>query len=36
MAETFDELPVVEAQDVKLFNKWSSDDVNVNDISLTV
>ena len=35
MAETFEDLPVVEAQDVKLFNKWSSDDVNVTDISLT-
>jgi len=26
---------IVETQDVKLFGKWSSEDVNVNDISLT-
>jgi len=34
--EMFDEEPqaVVETQDVKLFGKWSSDDVNVGDISL--
>lgn len=25
-----------EAQDIKLFGKWSSDDVQVGDISLTV
>jgi small subunit ribosomal protein S5e len=28
-------LAVVETQDIKLFGKWSSEDVNVNDISLT-
>jgi len=28
-------LAIVETQDVKLFGKWSSEDVNVNDISLT-
>jgi len=35
--EIFEEEPqaVVETQDIKLFGKWSSDDVNVNDISLT-
>jgi len=34
--EMFEEEPqaVVETQDVKLFGKWSSDDVNVGDISL--
>ena len=25
-----------EVQDIKLFNKWSTDDVQVSDISLTV
>jgi len=35
--EMFGEEPlaVVETQDIKLFGKWSSEDVNVNDISLT-
>ena len=34
-----DESPVVvlpEVQDIKLFAKWSTDDVQVSDISLTV
>ena len=34
-----DETPVVvapEVQDIKLFGKWSTDDVQVSDISLTV
>ena len=34
-----DESPVVvapEVQDIKLFGKWSTDDVQVSDISLTV
>ena len=34
-----DESPVVvspEVQDIKLFAKWSADDVQVSDISLTV
>ena len=34
-----DESPVVfapEGQDIKLFGKWSTDDVQVSDISLTV
>ena len=34
-----DESPVVvapEVQDIKLFGKWSADDVQVSDISLTV
>jgi small subunit ribosomal protein S5e len=36
-AEVFGEEPqaVVEAQDVKLFGRWSSEDVNVTDMSLT-
>jgi small subunit ribosomal protein S5e len=35
--EVFGEEPqaVVETQDVKLFGKWSTEDINVNDISLT-
>jgi small subunit ribosomal protein S5e len=35
--EVFVEEPqaVVETQDVKLFGKWSTEDINVNDISLT-
>jgi len=35
--EMFGEEPqaVVETQDVKLFGKWSTEDINVNDISLT-
>ena len=28
--------PVVELPEVKLFGKWSTDDVQVNDISLNV
>ena len=37
MAETWDE-PVVntEVPEIKLFGKWSSEDVQVSDISLTV
>lgn len=31
-----EELPIVEAQDIKLFGKWSTEDVNITDISLTV
>ena len=34
-----EESPVVvapEVQDIKLFGKWSTDDVQVSDISLTV
>ena len=34
-----DETPTVlapQAQDIKLFGKWSTDDVQVSDISLTV
>ena len=41
MAENWsmDETPVVvgpEVQDIKLFGKWSADEVQVGDISLTV
>lgn len=38
MAENWDETgPVVaELPEIKLFNKWSSDEVQVSDISLTV
>ncbi len=37
MAENWDEpAPAAEVPEIKLFNKWSSDDVQVNDISLTV
>lgn len=37
MAENWDEAaPAVELPEIKLFGKWSSDDVQVNDISLTV
>ncbi|XP_062567833.1 small ribosomal subunit protein uS7-like, partial [Saccostrea cucullata] len=36
MAENWDEpAPVVELPEIKLFGKWSSDDVQVSDISLT-
>lgn len=38
MAESWDEPAPVTAElpEIKLFNKWSSDDVQVSDISLTV
>ena len=37
MADEFDEVPVeAPAVEVKLFGKWSSDEVHVNDISLAV
>merc|ERR1711976_480061 len=36
MAESWDEAPAVaEVPEIKLFGKWSSDDVQVSDISLT-
>lgn len=37
MTENWDEpAAAVELPEIKLFGKWSSDDVQVNDISLTV
>lgn len=37
MTENWDEpAPAVELPEIKLFGKWSSDDVQVSDISLTV
>lgn len=38
MTESWDEpaAPQVELPEIKLFGKWSSEDVQVNDISLTV
>lgn len=38
MAESWDEPApaVAELPEIKLFGKWSSDDVQVSDISLTV
>lgn len=39
MTDTWDEaspVPVQELPEIKLFGKWSSSDVQVSDISLTV
>jgi len=37
MAENWDDVPAVaETPEIKLFGRWSTQEVQVNDISLTV